>query len=49
MKGDFVFDYVHLMYYKCHEVNTNHDGSYIGSFDWIKSKKAAMYTITKKR
>ena len=24
MKGsDFVFDYVHLLYYKCHKVNPN--------------------------
>ena len=30
MKGnEFVFDYVHLLYYKCHEINLNCCGSYI--------------------
>ena len=38
MRGsDFVFDYVHLMYYKCHKINLNCGGSYIDSPDWIKS------------
>ena len=27
--GDFIFDCVHLLYYKCHEINVNHDWSYI--------------------
>ena len=37
MKGsDFVFDYVHLMYYKCHEINLNCGVSYIDSLDWTK-------------
>ena len=28
MKGsEFVFDYVCLLYYKCHKVNLNHGGS----------------------
>ena len=40
MKGsEFVFDYVHLLYYKCHKINPNRGGSYIDSPDWIKSKK----------
>ena len=27
MKGsEFVFNYVHLMYYKSHKINANHDG-----------------------
>ena len=40
MKGsEFVFDYVHLLYYKCHEINLNCGGSYIDSPDWIKNKK----------
>ena len=34
--SDFVFDYVHLMYYKCHEINLNCGGSYIDSIDWTK-------------
>ena len=34
MKGsEFVFDYVHLMYHKCHKINLNHGGSYIDSPD----------------
>ena len=41
MRGsDFFFDSVQLMYYKCHKVNFKHGGSYIGSPDWIKKKKA---------
>ena len=29
MKGsEFVFDYVHLLYYKCYKINPNHGGSY---------------------
>ena len=32
MKGsEFVFNYVHLLYYKCHKINPNCDGSYIVS------------------
>ena len=40
MKGsDFVFSYVHLLYYKCHRIYLNRAGSYIGYPDWIKNKK----------
>ena len=40
MKGsEFVFDYVHLLYYKCHKINPSPGGSYIDSPDWIKTKK----------
>ena len=43
MRGnDFIFDSVHLMYYKCHKVNFRHVGSYIDSPDWIKKKKATI-------
>ena len=35
----FVFDYVRLLYYKCHKINPNCDESYIDFPDWIKSKK----------
>ena len=39
MKGsEFVFDYVHLLYYKCHKIDPNHGGSYIDSPDWIALK-----------
>ena len=45
-----------LLYYKCHEINPNHGGSYICSPDWvkkvtinpinIKNKKCFQYPIT---
>ena len=34
--SEFVFDYVHLMCYKCHKINPNRGGLYIDSPDWIK-------------
>ena len=47
MKGsEFVFDYVHLMYYKCHRINRG--GSYVDSPDWIKNKKATINPINEK-
>ena len=49
MKGSvFVFDYVHLLYCKCHKINPNRGGSYEDSPDWIKSKKATINPINKK-
>ena len=49
MKGsDFDFDYVHLLYYKCHKINPNRGGSYIDSPDWIKNKKATINPIKRK-
>ena len=49
MKGsEFVFNYVHLLYYKCHKINPNCAGSYIDSPDWIKNKKATRNPINKK-
>ena len=49
MKGsEFVFDYVHLLYYKCHQINQNFAGSYIDSPDWINNKKATINPISKK-
>ena len=49
MKGsEFVFGYVHLLYYKCHKINLNRGGSYIHSLDWIKNKKATINPINKK-
>ena len=35
------------MYYKCHKINTNHDGRYIDSLDWI-IKKATINSTNKK-
>ena len=46
--SEFVFNYVHLLYYKCHKINPNHGGSYIDSPDWIKNKKATINPINKK-
>ena len=41
MRGsEFVFDYVQLLYYKCHKINLNCGGSYIDSPNWIKNKKS---------
>ena len=49
MRGsEFVFDYVQLLYYKCHKINLNCGGSYIDSSDWIKNKKATINPINKK-
>ena len=42
---EFVFNYVHLLCYKCPKINPNHGGSYIDSLDWIKNKKAAIHPI----
>ena len=40
MKGsEFVFNYVHLLYFKCHEINLNRGGPNRDSPDWIKSKQ----------
>ena len=36
MKGsEFVLEYVHLLYYKCHKLNLNCGGLYIDSTDSI--------------
>ena len=49
MKGSvFDFDYVHLLYYKCHKINLDRGGSYIDSPDLIKNKKATINPINKK-
>ena len=31
--SEFVFNYVHLSYYKCHKISPNPGGSYIDSHD----------------
>ena len=41
----FAFDYVHLLYYKCHKRNPNCSGLYINSPDWIKYKKISIKKI----
>ena len=46
MKGsEFVFDYVYLLYYKCHKINLNLGGSYVDSPDWIKNKKSTVKVV----
>ena len=37
--NEFVFDYIHLLCYKCHKITPNCGGSYIDSPDGIKTKK----------
>ena len=46
--SESVFDYVHIFYYKCHKINLNCSGSYIGSPDWIRSKKTTIHFTNKK-
>ena len=46
--SDFIFDYVHLLYFKHHERNFKWGGSYIDSPDWIKNKKAATNPLNTK-
>ena len=49
MRGsEFVFDYVQLLYYKCHKINFNHGESFINSPYWIKNKKTTINPINKK-
>ena len=49
MKGSkFAFDYVHLLYNKCHKTNLNCGGLSIDSHDWIKNKKTTINPITEK-
>ena len=49
MKGsEFVFKYVHLLYCKCHTINSNCGESYIDSPCWIKNKKETINPINKK-
>ena len=38
--SDFIFDCVHLFYYKYHKINPNRGGSYLDSPDWIKKQKS---------
>ena len=38
----FTLNYAYLLYYKCHKINPNCDGSYIDSPDWKKKHKKAI-------
>ena len=47
IKGsEFIFDYVHLLHYKCHKINPNRNGLDISSPDWIEK---TTINLTKKR
>ena len=46
--SEFVFDCVHLLYYKFHKLNLNRGGSYIDSPHWMRNKIAAINLINKK-
>ena len=46
--SEFVFDYIQLLYHKCHKINSNCGGSYIDSPDWVKNKKATINPINTK-
>ena len=49
MRGcDFIFECVHLLYYKCHKLNQNLSVSYKDSPDSINSKRAKINHINKK-
>ena len=49
MRGsEFVFDYVLLLYYKCHKISFNSGESCTDSPDWTKNKKATINLINKK-
>ena len=37
--SEFLFDYVHLLYHKCHKIDPDHGGSCIDSPDWIKKNQ----------
>ena len=36
---DYFYDSVDLLYYKLHKIRLNRGGSYIGSPEWLKTKK----------
>ena len=45
--GEFFFDYVCSLYYKCRKINGNCGKSHIDSPDLIKNKKAIKHSINK--
>ena len=49
IKGSvFVFNFVQLLYYKCHKIGPNHGRLYIDSPEWIKNKNSTRNCINKK-
>ena len=50
IKGsEFVLDYIHLLCYKCHEINLICGGSYVDSPNWIRNSNKATKNTTNKR
>ena len=47
--SEFVFNYAHLLYHKCHKINPNCGGLYIDSPYWIKNKKSNNRSRQQKR
>ena len=45
---EFVFDCVHLLYYKYHKINPNRGGFYVHTPSWIKSEITTINRINKK-
>ena len=45
--SQFIFNYVQLLYYKCHTMNLNCGRSYIDSPDWIKNKNETIKPLNK--
>ena len=43
--SEFVFYYVHLLYYKCHKINPNWGGSNIDSLNWISNRATTINPI----
>ena len=43
--SDFIYDCVHLLFFKCHKINFKQGGSYIDSPVSIKIKKATNSRI----
>ena len=40
MRGsEFVFDFVHSLYFELHKISLNREESYIDSPKWLKNKK----------
>ena len=46
--SDFVSDFVHLSFYKCHKIHFKPGGPNSDSPGWIKSKTAIINLINKK-
>ena len=47
-RSEFVFDCLHLLYFKCHKINPNRGGSFIDTPDWIRNRKATINPFNKK-